>query len=82
VAPVPVIFSNQDEGATGPSHLGTGDDALPRGPGPAGVNNGRVAPVPVIFPNQDEGATGPSHLGTGDDALPRGPGPAGVNNGP
>ena len=26
VAPVPVTFSNPDEGATGPSHLGTGDD--------------------------------------------------------
>jgi RHS repeat-associated protein len=30
VAPVPVIFSNQDEGATGPSLLGTGDvDTMP-----------------------------------------------------
>ena len=31
VAPVPVIFSYQDEGATGPSLLGTGDDSTMRG---------------------------------------------------
>ena len=31
VAPVPVIFSNQDEGAPGPSLLGTGDTTTIRG---------------------------------------------------
>jgi len=28
VAPVPMIFPNRDEGATGPSQLGTGDDSF------------------------------------------------------
>jgi hypothetical protein len=31
VAPVPVIFSKQDKGATGPSQLGTGDDTTTTG---------------------------------------------------
>ena len=30
VAPVSVIFSNQDEGAPGPLHLGTGDSSTTR----------------------------------------------------
>ena len=29
VATITVTFFNTDEGATGPSHLGTGDDAIP-----------------------------------------------------
>ena len=31
VAPVPMIFPNRDEGATGPSQLGTGDDSTTKG---------------------------------------------------
>ena len=78
MAPVSATCSNDDEGAPGPSHLGTGETANPnqsifqfvtfrmidRQSGNHCFINTAGGPDPR------EGAPGPSHLGTGETANP------------
>ena len=72
---------NPDEGATGPSQLGTGDDSTTIGVSARTQVGAWPTPqLPMMcfpaggdglsdLPNPDEGATGPSQLGTGDDST-------------